>query len=106
FNADHIRRSILDLVASAPAGLKLVVIDLSIVPVIDTSAATTLGVLARSLRERGISLVLAEMRDDVLEGLRAVDGKKDLEPMEAHRNVGAIIDRAVIQPGLTPLASA
>jgi high affinity sulfate transporter 1 len=94
FNADYIRRSILDLAASAPAGLKLLVIDLSIVPAIDTSAATTLGALVRALRERGTEVVLAEMRDDVLESLNAIDAEKNLGHIDAHRTIGEAVDRA------------
>jgi anti-anti-sigma regulatory factor len=74
--------------------LKLLVIDLSIVPAIDTSAATTLGALVRALRERGTEVVLAEMRDDVLESLNAIDAEKNLGHIDAHRTIGEAVDRA------------
>jgi MFS superfamily sulfate permease-like transporter len=96
FNADHIRRSILDLATSAPSGVKLLVIDLSIVPIIDTSAGTALGALVRTLRKRGTTVVFAEMRDDVLEGLKAIDAERQLGPIEAHRTIPEAIDRAMI----------
>lgn len=87
FNVDYIRRRILELVDNAPVGVKTVVIDLSIVPTIDTTAATTLRALARALKARGISIGLAELRDDVLENLRAVQAEEDLGPILAHRAI-------------------
>ena len=51
--------------------MRLLVIDCSIVPRIDTTAGTTLRVLARSLKARGIRIALAGLRDDVLENLKA-----------------------------------
>jgi len=93
FNADFIRRRILELADAAPAGLTAVVIDLSIVPTIDTTAGTTLRTLARTLSSRGVSLKLAELRDDVLADLRAIDAEKDLGPIEAHCTIRALLDR-------------
>jgi anti-anti-sigma regulatory factor len=87
FNAEHIRRSILDLAANAPDGTRLLVIDCSIVPRIDTTAATTLRVLARSLKARGIRIALAGLRDDVLEELKAVGAEEDLGPIASHRSI-------------------
>jgi SulP family sulfate permease len=87
FNAEHIRRSILDMVDNAPEGTRLVVIDCSIVPRIDTTAGTTLRVLARSLKARGIKIVLAGLRDDILENLRAVEVEQDLGTVAPRRSI-------------------
>src|SRR5215831_2161990 len=87
FNAEHIRRSILDLAANAPDGTRLLVIDCSIVPRIDTTAGTTLRVLARSLKARGIRIALAGLRDDVLENLKAVNAEEDLGPISPRRSI-------------------
>jgi MFS superfamily sulfate permease-like transporter len=87
FNAEHIRRSVLDMVANAPDGTRLLVIDCSIVPRIDTTAGTTLRVLARSLKARGIRIALAGLRDDVLENLKAVGAEEDLGPIAPHRSI-------------------
>jgi MFS superfamily sulfate permease-like transporter len=92
FNADYIRRSILDHVVSAPA-LKGVVIDLSIVPAIDTSAGSMLRALARTLRDQGTAVVLAELRDDVLGSLKAMDAEEDLGPIVAHRPIADSVDQ-------------
>jgi MFS superfamily sulfate permease-like transporter len=93
FNADFIRRRVLELADAAPAGLKAVVIDCSIVPTIDTTAGTTLRTLARTLASRGVSLQLAELRDDVLADLRAIDAETDLGPIEAHSTIRTLLDR-------------
>ena len=87
FNADHIRRRISDLVEAAPAGLQTVVIDCSIVPYIDTTAGTALRVLARKLKGQGIAIVLAELRDDVLESLRRIGAEQDLGPIAARQTI-------------------
>jgi high affinity sulfate transporter 1 len=87
FNAEHIRRSVLDMIANAPDGMRLLVIDCSIVPRIDTTAGTTLRVLARSLKARGIRIALAGLRDDVLENLKAVGAEEDLGPIAPHRSI-------------------
>jgi MFS superfamily sulfate permease-like transporter len=87
FNAEHIRRRILDLLDEAPAGTTTVVIDFSMVPTIDTTAGSALRALARSLRTRGIAIELAELRDEVVDNLEAVGVAKDLCPMAAHRKI-------------------
>jgi len=93
FNADFIRRRILELTDAAPTGLKAVVLDLSIVPTIDTTAGTMLRTLARSLRSRGVSLKLAELRDDVLADLKAIGAEQDLGAIEAHCTIMTSLDR-------------
>jgi sulfate permease, SulP family len=93
FNADFIRRRVLELVDAAPAGLKTVVIDCSIVPTVDTTAGTALRTLARTLASRGISLKLAELRDDVVTDLRAIDAEADLGSIEAHSTIRDLLDR-------------
>ena len=40
--------------------------------------------LARSLKARGIAVVLAGLRDDVRENLTAVGAEQDLGPIPAH----------------------
>jgi high affinity sulfate transporter 1 len=87
FNADHIRRRVLDLIDNAPADLKIVVLDLSIVPAIDTTAGAALRALAKALKRRGIALALAQLHDDVLENLHAIGAEEDLGPIAAHRTI-------------------
>src|SRR5580704_12276581 len=94
FNADHIRRRVLDLIDGAPADLKIVVLDLSIVPAIDTTAGAALRALAKALKRRGIAVELAQLHDDVLENLRAIGAEEDLGPIAAHRTIEDCLGRA------------
>jgi SulP family sulfate permease len=94
FNADHIRRRVLDLIDNAPADLKIVVLDLSIVPTIDTTAGAALRALAKALKRRGIAVALAQLHDDVLENLRAIGAEEDLGPIAAHRTIEDCLSRA------------
>jgi MFS superfamily sulfate permease-like transporter len=87
FNAEYIRQQIVGLIDNAPIGLRMVVVDCSIVPAIDPSAGATLRALAKALSARHIKLVLAELHDDVVENLKALDAETDLGPITAHRTI-------------------
>src|SRR5262249_48760436 len=87
FNAEHIRRQILDMIDGAPTGIRIVVLDFSGVPAIDITAGTILRALVRSLKDRGIRIELAELRDEVVETLKIIDAEHDLGPVVAHRTI-------------------
>ena len=55
--------------------------------VMDLTATTGLRSLARSLARRGISLHLAELRDDLREDLQARGAEVDLGTLVSHRTV-------------------
>jgi MFS superfamily sulfate permease-like transporter len=93
-NADYIRRRVLELIDGAPADLKIVVLDLSIVPAVDTTAGAALRALAKALKRRGIALALAQLRDDALDNLRAAGAEEDLGPIAAHRTIEDCLSRA------------
>src|SRR5262249_32628393 len=99
FNAEFIRRHILSLIEGASSGIRVVVIDCSIVPAIDTTAGVTVRTLARALKAKGIGLALAELRDDVLDDLKIIGAEKDLGPLAAHRTIDECIQQAI---GPTP----
>jgi MFS superfamily sulfate permease-like transporter len=84
FNADHIRRQIFDPLYQAPSGIKTVIIDFSLVPAIDVTAGGVLRGMARSLKARGIVVVLAGLRDDVRENLTVGGAEQDLGPITTH----------------------
>ena len=105
FNAEHIRRQIIELIDNAPAGTTTVVLDFSIVPAIDVTAATILRTLARTLKARGIALELAELRDDVAGNLKGVGAESDLGPIVAHRTIEDCLARRKDEP-ITPQARA
>jgi high affinity sulfate transporter 1 len=87
FNSEHIRRQILELVEQAPASVRTVVLDCSMVPTIDLNASGSLRALSRAMEARGIAFQLAELRDDVAEGLQSSGAEADLGPLSAHRTI-------------------
>ena len=97
FNADYIRHRVLELVDAAPADVRTVVLDCSIVPSIDTTAGTAMRVLARSLKSRQITIALAELRDDVTENLKSMGAEQDIGKLTAasdnRRVFGAVTGR-------------
>jgi high affinity sulfate transporter 1 len=105
FNAEHIRRQIIELVDGTPAGTTIVVLDFSIVPAIDVTAAGILRALARTLKARGVALALAELRDDVVENLKGVGAESDLGPIVAHRRIEDCLAQRKDEP-VTPPAGA
>jgi sulfate permease, SulP family len=87
FNAEHIRRQILDMVDRAPTEIRIVVLDFSNVPAVDITAGTILRGLARTLKDRGIRVEIAELRDEVVETLKIIGAECDLSPIAAHRTI-------------------
>ncbi len=87
FNAEYIRRRVTELVDGAPAGIRTVVLDFSLVPRIDITGVAILRVLVRSLKARGFAIELAEMRDDIVEQLKIVGAEQDLGVFIAHRTI-------------------
>ncbi len=94
FNADHIRRSVLDLVDGSPNRITTVVLDFSMVQSVDVTAASALRNLAGSLKSRQIVLALAELRDEVIANLRAAEAEEDLGPLLAHREIDSCLAQA------------
>jgi high affinity sulfate transporter 1 len=91
FNADHLRRTILDVVENSTDSIKTVVLDFSMVPSVDVTAASALRMLAKSLRARAIKLELAELRDEVTANLRVAGAEEDLGPLTPHRTIEACL---------------
>jgi SulP family sulfate permease len=87
FNAEQIRRRFVEFVEQAEGPVEMVVIDCSTVPAIDMTALASLRAFAVAMRRRGISVRLAELRDDVADFLRSRAAEADLGPIVAHRTV-------------------
>ena len=87
FNAEHIRRRILNLIDAAPAQIRTVVLDFSIVPDIDVTAGMILRGLVHTLKERSIRVEIAELRDEVVENLKIIGAEQDLGSIVAHRTI-------------------
>lgn len=87
FNAEQIRRHLLELVEQAAQPVVTVVVDFSQVPSVDITAAASLRSLWRTLAARGISLRLAEVRDDVAESLIAEGVEAEIGLVVSHLTV-------------------
>jgi SulP family sulfate permease len=87
FNADHIRRQIIESVDRSPAPLRTLVLDFSMVPIVDLNAMASLRALALAAKARGMTLRLAELRDDVADGLRRRGAEAELGPIVAHLTI-------------------
>lgn len=98
FNADYLRRQILELVKQARAPVQTVVLDCSMVPAIDFNATSSLVALAQTLTERGATLQLAELRDDVADQLRSRGAEDVLGPIGAHRTIEGCMPAADVKP--------
>ena len=72
---------------SCPPGIRTVVLDFSGVPAIDITAGTILRGLVRTLKDRGIAVDIAELRDEVVEQLKIIGAEYDLGPLMAHRTI-------------------
>jgi high affinity sulfate transporter 1 len=100
FNAEHIRRHILELVDINPTPVGAVVLNFSMTSYVDVTGASALRNLARALHERGIKLALAELRDDVRENLKAVDAEQDLD-LTSHRRTEQCVEALRGAPATT-----
>lgn len=70
FNADHIRDTVMDRVASLKDRPRLLICDLSAAPLVDMHGAQMLAALHHELAEAGIRLQLVEARSKVRDRLR------------------------------------
>lgn len=87
YNAEHIRLQIVDMIDGAPAGIRTVVLYFSSVPAIDITAAMILRGLVRTLKDRGIRVEIAELRDEVVEQLKLIGAENELGSLVAHRTI-------------------
>ncbi len=94
FNADHIRRQVLDFAEHAVGPVRTVILDCSMMPSVDFNAANSLCDLARSLMTRGAKLQLAELRDDVVEKLKSRGVEACVGPLTAHLTIEACLEAA------------
>lgn len=75
FNADHVRERVLQHIAAAGDGLKVLVWDLSSSPHVDIAGVRMIAGLAQDLAQRGIALRIVDARASVRETLRKIAGR-------------------------------
>jgi sulfate permease, SulP family len=84
FNADHVRRDVLRRVRETPAGLRLVICDLSNSPYVDLAGARMLAHLHDELEAQHIELLVVEAHAAGRDILRAEGLEKLVGPIDRH----------------------
>jgi MFS superfamily sulfate permease-like transporter len=90
-NAEFFRERALDAIAQAPSPARWLVIAAEPVTSVDVTAADVLSELEQTLREAGVQLVFAELKDPVKDKLR----RFELIPQIGAQNFFPTIDEAV-----------
>ena len=93
FNAENIRRGILEIVDRTLPLPKLVVIDFSPVTGLDITTSKVLHNLAVSLRAKGIMLDIALLRDEVAAAFKLMKPSGDDLDISPHRSINDCISR-------------
>jgi MFS superfamily sulfate permease-like transporter len=91
-NAELFHESVLEAVARSPTPVRRIIVSAEPVTSIDVTSADVLAELARSLRESGIELQFAEMKDPVKDKLKRFELLERLEPASFHPTLGAAVD--------------
>jgi len=90
FNVEHVRDRFFELLKQRGEQVKHVVYFLGAVPLIDLSGAEFLAELHAALKDRGITLELAEARSSVCETLERAGYTEHCGPVTPNRTVAAL----------------
>jgi high affinity sulfate transporter 1 len=99
-NADLFQRSVLQAIAGEPGPVQRVVVAAEPVTSIDVTSADMLSELAHTLREAGVELHFAEMKDPVKDKLIRFELIEQLGAGIFHPTVGAAVDAHVADHGV------
>ena len=99
-NADLFQRSVLQAVAGEPGPVQRVVVAAEPVTSIDVTSADMLSELAHTLREAGVELHFAEMKDPVKDKLIRFELIQQLGAGNFHPTVGAAVDAHLVDHGV------
>jgi len=91
-NAELFHESVLEAVAQSPTPVRRIIVSAEPVTSIDVTSADVLAELARSLRESGIELQFAEMKDPVKDKLKRFELLERLEATSFYPTLGAAVD--------------
>ncbi|MBK6316159.1 MAG: SulP family inorganic anion transporter [Blastocatellia bacterium] len=95
FNVDNVLKALLDRINSEPAGLRLVVADLSSTPTVDMAGARMLFKLSEDLVKRNVTFRMVETHAQVRDMLRAVGLEESMGPVNRHTTLAD----AIAEPG-------
>ena len=91
FNVDNVVKTVLDRIAAEPAGLRLVVADLSTSPRVDLAGARMLKKLCEDLTKRNIAFRMVETHAQVRDILRAIGLEESMGPVSRHTTLADAI---------------
>lgn len=91
-NADLFQRSVLQAIGGEPGPVRRVVVAAEPVTSIDVTSADMLSELAQTLRQAGVELHFAEMKDPVKDKLIRFELIQQLGTANFHPTVGAAVD--------------
>jgi len=99
-NAELFQQRVLESIEQAPTAIRRVVVAAEPVTSVDVTSADMLSELCRSLRERGIELHFAEMKDPVRDKLKRFElmpllGEQSFQPTVSAAVDAYLIDHAV-----------
>lgn len=98
-NAELFRDRVLDAIAATPAPARRVVVAAEPVTSIDITSADMLSELERELRQAGVELQFAEMKDPVKDKLRRFELLERFGDASFHPTVGAAVDAYLADHG-------
>jgi len=100
-NAELFQERLLEAVDDSPTPVRRVVVAAEPVTSVDVTSADMLRELSRMLREHGIALHFAEMKDPVRDKLRRFELMDVLGDDRFHPTVGSAVDNYINKSGVT-----
>jgi len=91
-NAELFKNRVNEVVAQAPTPAKRIVVAAEPVTSVDVTSADMLVELQRSLKESGVELHFAEMKDPVIDKLKRFELQRCFTAADFHPTVGAAVD--------------
>jgi len=91
-NAELFHQSVVEAIAQSPTPVRRIVVSAEPVTSIDVTSADVLAELAQSLRESGIELRFAEMKDPVKDKLKRFELFDSLGAASFYPTLGAAVD--------------
>ncbi len=91
-NAELFHQRVLEAVAQSPTPVRRIIVTAEPVTSIDVTSADMLAELEQALRESGIEIRFAEMKDPVKDKLKRFELLEHFGPASFHPTVGAAVD--------------
>ena len=91
-NAELFHQRVLEAVAQSPTPVRRIIVTAEPVTSIDVTSADMLAELEQALRESGIEMRFAEMKDPVKDKLKRFELLEHFGPASFHPTVGAAVD--------------